>query len=352
MNTPKGAATLRYLRYDEKVPVHAGMDHQLMNLECLLREAHAAGRLALLPALRLLPRHNFGVQHHWQWDRYFDLDRSRLLDTEGTEHPLPVVRHLPQVDAPTFRLAPGQRRPDAARGHVLVVRPIAHYNFYRNVPEEDTAPLRLRMRHSRRVRELARLVLSDLLARGGTGFVAVHARRGDRVGQYPSRLTEPPAILSCLRGRGVPDGSVVFLMSDERNPSFWEPLHQHYDLVRYTQYPELAALVTCRDDHRPDNYLLYAVEKEIMSHAGVRIETRPDVPNADVHGSLVDEVTWSRFLRRRDNPFLRSLRKLRPLGRRAGGRLRRLCTTAFLWRIDAGPPADEQGRRRPIRERR
>ena len=352
MNTRKGAATLRYLRYDERVPVAPGMDHQLKNLECLLREAHAAGRLAVLPRLRLDARHNFGAQNDWEWDRYFDLAGSRLVDAAGTEHPLPIVRHLSRVDAPTFRLEPGQRTPAAARGHVLVVRRITHRVFFRDVPEEDTAPLRLRMRHSARVRELARPVVSDLLARGGTRFVAVHARRGDRVGQYPSRLTEPPAILYYLRGRGVPDGSVVFLMSNEGEPAFWEPLHQHYDLVRYTRYPELAALVAHRGDHRPDNYLLYAVEKEIMSHAGVRIETRPDVPNADVHGSLVDEVTWFRFLRRRDNPFLRSLRKLRPLGRRAGGRLRRLCTTAFLWRIDAGPPADEQGRRRPIRERR
>ena len=317
MNTRKGAATRRYLRYDEGVPVQAGMGHHLKNLECLLREAHAAGRLAVLPRLRLHARHNFGVQNDWEWDRYFDLAGSRLVDAAGTEHPLPIVRHLPRVDAPTFRLGPGQRTPAAACCHVLVVRRIADGWFYRNVPEEDTAPLRLRMRRSARVRELARPVVSDLLARGGTRFVAVHARRGDRVGQYPSRLTEPPAVLSYLRGRGVPDGSVVFLMSDEREPAFWELLHQHYDLARYTQYPELAALVTHRSDHRPDNYLLYAVEKEIMSHAGLRIGTRP-VPNADVHGSLVDEATWSRFLRRRRR--LRFLRKLGRLGRRAVGR--------------------------------
>ena len=349
MNARKGAATLRYLRYDERVPVQPGMGHQLKNLECLLREAHAARRLAVLPRLRLEPRHNFGVRHDWEWDTYFDLAGSRLVDAAGTEHPLPIVRHLPRIDAPTFRLGPGQRTPAAARGHVLVVRRIAHHLFYCNVPEEDTAPLRLRMRHSARVRELARPVVADLSARGGAGFVAVHARRGDRVGQYPSRMTEPPAIRSYLRGRGFPDGSVVFLMSDEREPAFWEPLHQHYDLVRYTRYPELAALVTHRGDRRPDNYLLYAVEKEIMSHAGLRIGTRP-VPDADVHGSLVDEATWSRFLRRRR--FRRFLRKLGRLGRWAWGRLHRIGAAAFPSRTDAGQPADQQGRCHPVRRRR
>ena len=319
MNTRQSAATLRYLRYDEKVPVQSGMGHQVKNLECLLREAHAAGRLAVLPPLRLDARHNFGVQDDREWDCYFDVEGSRLVDAAGTEHPLPVVRRLPPVGSPTFTLGPGQRTPAAARGHVLVVRRIAHHVFARDVPEEDVAPLRLRMRCSERVRELARPVVADLLAHGGSGFVGVHARRGDRVGQYPSRLTEPPAILSYLRGRGVPDGSVVFLMSDEREPAFWEPLHRHYDLVRYTRYPELAALVTHGGDRRPDNYLLYAVEREIMSHAGVRIETRP-TPNADVHGSLVDEATWSRFLRRRR--YRRFVRKLVRLATRAGGRHR------------------------------
>ena len=233
MNTRKIAATLRYLRYDERVPVQAGMNHLTKNLECLLREAHAAGRLAVLPPLRLCAAQFRGAERLGVGS-LLRPGRVPARDAAGTEHPLPVVRHLPRIDAPTFRVGPGQRTPAAARGHVLVVRRIAHQLFYRNVPEEDIAPLRLRMRHSARVRELARPVVADLLARGGTGFVAVHARRGDRVGQYPSRLTEPPAILSYLRGRGVPDGSAVFLMSDEREPAFWEPLHQHYALVRYT----------------------------------------------------------------------------------------------------------------------
>ena len=315
------AAPRRYLRYDETTPVVAGMDHQLMNLECLLCEARAAGRLAVLPALRLAPNHNFGVQGEWKWDSYFDLDGSRLVDAAGTQYPLPIARHPPGIDVPASTLAPGQRAPEAARNCVLAVRRIEHYNYYRVVPDELRAPLRLQVRHSRRVRELARPVVADVRARSGGSFAGVHARRGDRVGQYPSRLTEPAAIRSHLRDHGVLDGSVVFLMSDEHDPAFWEPLGEHYDLVRYTHYPPLAALVSRSGDRRPDNYLLYAVEKEIMSNAWMRVDTRPDVHNSAAHSALVDELTWARFLWRRDNRFWQSLRKLNDL---AGGVARRL----------------------------
>ena len=315
------AAPRRYLRYDETTPVVAGMDHQLMNLECLLCEARAAGRLAVLPALRLAPNHNFGVQGEWKWDSYFDLDGSRLVDAAGTQYPLPIARHPPGIDVPASTLAPGQRAPEAARNCVLAVRRIEHYNYYRVVPEECRAPLRLLVRHSRRVRELARLVVADLRARRGGRFVGVHARRGDRVGQYPSRLTEPAAIRCHLRDHGVPHGSVVFLMSDEHDPAFWEPLGEHYDLVRYTHYPPLAELVSRAGDRPPDNYLLYAVEKEITSNAWMRVDTRPDVHNSAAHSALVDELTWDRFLWRRDDRFRQSLRKLNDL---AGGVARRL----------------------------
>ena len=259
------------------------------------------------------------MPNDWHWDSYFDLDGSRLVDAAGTEYPLPIARPPPDIDARALTLAPGQR--GLPGDCALVIRRIDHYNFYRVVPDELRAPLRLRIRNSKRVRELARPVVADVRARGGGRFVGVHARRGDRVGQYPSRLTEPAAIRCHLRDHGVPHGSVVFLMSDEHDPAFWEPLGERYDLVRYTHYPPLAALVSRAGDRCPDNYLLYAVEKEIMSNAWMRVDTRPDVHNTAAHSALVDELTWARFLWRRDDRFRQSLRKLKDL---AGGVARRL----------------------------
>ena len=325
-SSPQMTGSLRYLRYDEKSPVESGMNHQMLNLLILLAEAHAAGRLVVLPRLRLDPKHNFGLRNDWKWDTYFDFHASRLLDARGTEHPLPIVTHLPDSDAPPFMLAPGQRTPDTAGDHVLVVRRIEHYNFSYDVPEEARPPVRFRIRRSMRVRELAAPVIRSLLARGKGRFAAVHARRGDRLGQYPRRLTRPSEIRSHLSEHGVPGKSVVFLLSDEPDPAFWKPLEEHYDLVRYAAYPPLAALVSRAAGHRPDNYLLYEVEKEVAASAWMRVETLPVniYTGVAAHSSLVDEETWARFLRRRSSPVGRLERELRRIRSGVVRRLRRI----------------------------
>ena len=305
----------RLLKYDEPNCLAPGLNHRIINLECLLREAHGAGRLAVLPRLRLSASHNLGFRQDWKWDSYIDLDESRLVDAAGTEYPLPLARNGPEADVPTFTaftVGPGERTPAAADDHVLVVRRLKHRVFQKDVPVEDRPPLRLQLRWSRRVRRLARPVVSDLLARGEGRFVAVHARRGDRLSHYPGRLTEPAGIRRHLEERGIVDGSVVFLMSDERDPAFWEPLRAYYDLARYTDYPQLAALLCQAGGQRPDNYMLYAVERQVMASAWMRIETLPDFRRTQPHSSLVDERTWRRYPR----PVRKAGRRLCNLVRR------------------------------------
>ena len=112
----------------------------------------------------------------------------------------------------------------------------------------------------------------------------MHVRRGDRGWK---RFTVPARIRARLAAWGVADGSVVFILSDERAPGFWEPLKEHYDLVRYADCPRLAGLVSGADGCRPDNYLLYEVEKEIMRNAALRIETYEGRGPTDAHGALV-----------------------------------------------------------------
>ena len=289
---------LRYLRYDPSGPFPAGMNHQLSNLECLMREAHATGRLAVLPPLNLMAECNFGVPRAWSWDSYFDLRGSRLVDDAGAPHRLPVADSLPDAGVPTLTLAPGERMPPAAHAYALVVRRIGQGLFRRDVPAEDRPRIGVRIRGSARVRGLARAVVDDLTARGGGRFVAVHVRRGDRLGTYPRRLTEPERIRQHLRNHGVPDGAVVFVLSDERDPDFWEALERHYEVVRHTNYPRLVALVSGAGGRLPDNYLLYEVEKEVMRNAAMRIETLPGLGATDPHSTLVDERTWSRSRRR------------------------------------------------------
>ena len=283
---PPLAGVPRYLRYDAKSPIVAGMNHWLSNLECLVREAHATGRLAVLPALDLSPRHNFGVEREWRWETYVDLGKSRVVDAGGRERPLPLASRAPDAvpPAPKLTLAPGEPMPPGAADHRLVVRRIEHSLYRMDVPGAVPSPVDVRLRPAPRVRELARPMIEELLGRGEGRFTAVHARRSDRGRR---RYTVPARIRAHLEARGVAGGSTVFLLSDERAPGFWEALKEHYDLVRYTDCPRLAGLVSGAGGRLPDNYLLYEVEKEIMRSAALRIETFAGLGRTDAHAALV-----------------------------------------------------------------
>ena len=150
----RSSPTRRYLRYDEASPVAPGINHQLSNLRCLLGEAHATGRLAILPSLRLEARHNFGIPRDWAWDTYFDLDASRLVDAEGQEHALPFVRELPAGRLKTHTIPPRGGWSAAAQAADLVVRQVRHQVFAREVAATKTAPV-IRMCPSVTVRSLA-----------------------------------------------------------------------------------------------------------------------------------------------------------------------------------------------------
>ena len=283
---PPLARAPRYLRYDAKTAIVAGMNHWLSNLKCLMREAYATGRLAVLPALDLLATYNFGVDREWRWESYVDLGESRLVDADGREHPLPVASRPPDgaLPTPTLTLNPGERMPPGAEVHRLVVRRIENALYRKDVPAADWPPVDVRFRPAPRVRELARPMIEALTARGEGRFTAVHVRRGNR---GRNRFTVPARIRAHLEARGVADRSVVFILSDERAPGFWEPLKEHYDLVRYTDCPRLAGLVSGAHGRHPDNFLLYEVEKEIMRSAALRIETYEGRGPTDAHGALV-----------------------------------------------------------------
>ena len=263
-----------WLEHESERPWPHGMDHALQDLDVLLREARAAGRRALLPALDLDRMHNFGKWYDWQWDWYFNLGASRLIDPAGDARPLPIARDPPPAGARTLIVGPGESIPALARGYPRLVRRYATSAIDPPPGLPAVHELRLDLVHSKPIRDLARETVAEIARLDGGRFVALHVRRGDRLWQYPQALTAPEHLGDCLRAR-IPDRSVVFVMSDERDPGFWEPLRRRYRLVRYADIPRLAALVSGVGDRRPDNYLLYEVENAIAASAWMRISTFP-----------------------------------------------------------------------------
>ena len=212
---------MKYLQYIQ-VKGAAGINHQLLNLQCLLREAAHLGRTAVLPPLRLTPRHNSGVAIDGQWKTYFDLCASRLADERsGEERRLPLVDRLPPRLLRTFTLpADVKRMPLRAKDFELVSRSVPAW-FPRQVPRSGLdLHLHLRVRPSQRVLALALPVIDgpDSLP---DGYAAVHIRRGDRNFGKLERQTSPNRIRKTLREQGVCEGSTVFFLSNEHDPAFW-----------------------------------------------------------------------------------------------------------------------------------
>ena len=300
------AGGARYLRYRDDSVSAPGLNHQLRNLLCLLREARALGRLAVLPRLRLSAAHNFGVTRDWRWETYFDLDASVLVEPDGAERPLPLAAAAPPGAAP-WGLGPGDALPAHAANRMLVERQVADAVHARDVPARAGPAPTFRVRPSARVLAPARAATAMLVARAGS-YAAVHVRRGDRLFGPMRVLTAPRAIRRRLRRLGVADGQTVFFLSDEREPACWRELAAFYDVARHANFPELAALAAASP---PDNYLLYEAEKEVMRGAAVRVETFPGPEYEAADATLVAESVWaaSRWARRRVHAALRLARR-------------------------------------------
>ena len=69
---------------------------------------------------------------------------------------------------------------------------------------------------------------------GGTGYSAMHVRRGDF--QYEMTQIGGAEILRHTANLVAP-GSVLYLATDERDPSFLEPFAERFQLVRFADLP-------------------------------------------------------------------------------------------------------------------
>ena len=133
---------------------------------------------------------------------------------------------------------------------------------------------------------------------GGGYFVAVHVRRGDQIakGRIPDWLTRPAHVGRFLRSWGVADGTVVYIASNEREPDFWKPLKETWQVLSCADFPALEALVSppLPPDEAPDNYLLYQVELAVLREGSLRIGTMPNEAWDWMHDWLMDRKHWPR----------------------------------------------------------
>lgn len=259
-----------------EVEARPGINHLRFALELLVREAVALGRTPVAFRPRFDPRHNLGHDLVVDWDRYIDLENVELVDREAGTVTLVrlLVRREIEPPAPLSALW-------VERGHVVTESEngtwdlIARHNRTGlEVPaiHGGTAGLPgyvVRFRPSRRIVELAQAVIRQL-----GDYCAVHVRRDDMLemtDRYPNldRDTQPDRIGETL-ARVLEPGAAVYIMTNERDKSFFTPLKSRFRLQQYFDFPELNELVSGPE---PDNFLLFEVEKKIFEAAALKVHT-------------------------------------------------------------------------------
>jgi hypothetical protein len=113
-------------------------------------------------------------------------------------------------------------------------------------------------------------------------YWVIHVRRPDSVGAWRESyawwhaVSVPSNILANLRRiKGFNKNTTIYLMSNETDPTYYNALKAKYPRMRtYRDFPKLKALIHGGKDHKPNNYLLFAVERILWNNASQRITNR------------------------------------------------------------------------------
>ena len=108
-------------------------------------------------------------------------------------------------------------------------------------------------------------------------YACIHVRANDAFYYSRIRYGTDQRNLEHVVSQTVPRKSIIYIMSDINDPHYFDFLRKDYTLYQYFDFPELSALVANEDQQKIDNAMLYAVEKNILQYAHIRItRTRND----------------------------------------------------------------------------
>jgi len=268
----------------------AGLEDRYELMVSSIRYAMVRERIAVLSIMRLATKHNNGfplASDDQQWETYVDLENVTAIfrrqddNTVVSIKPVKVLTlskflkrawlqllfrrqptyhldHLPYEDESAILKATWKMR-----GGDLIYRLSKEYGL----------TVDIQIPPSQKVKSIAQDVIDKLRADGD--YCVLHIRRGDRVlisDELLDRATQPGAIMERIKDI-FPEGAVLYIMTDEQDRTFFDPLKVRYRVRRYFDFRELAKLVHGKT---PNNHLLYAVEKQIASQSSKECRTFVD----------------------------------------------------------------------------
>ncbi len=254
-----------------------GMNHLKWALGLHAQEAFFLRRTLLVSRPMLSPGHNFGRRLDVPWSKYINL-KGIFLKIDNARQPVKVKR-LEEVDPKGLSVLNITNDHRVLRGeneaYDLIVRDDpdglsrGKDRFY------DSVKWPCDIWSSSEIERIAAGVKAKL-----EDYTAVHVRRGDKLHlkewkeKHPNleRDTQPLQIIETLR-RILPTANRIYILTNETDRNFFDPLRQVFDVFQYFDFPELRCIV---EDECPDNHFLYEIEKRLFSQARDKIFTFAD----------------------------------------------------------------------------
>jgi len=254
--------------YYARTSSRAGINHLRYSLQLQLKEALFLGRTLVVFDPLFSPWHNFGRKLDSTWEKYLDLNDIRI---DAGKKTLPVhwvrIADFEQSGLSILRIDKTHkvsREQNATYDLVIRNDPMgltANYNFQKN--------WEVHLSSSAAVREIAARIIATL-----GEYTAVHVRRGDKLDNkslYPNleNDTQASKIRDTLR-RFFPHGGRLYVLTNEPDPKFFDPLKDIFEVRQYFDFPILREIIGCVE---PDNFFLYLVEQEIFWNCPIKVHT-------------------------------------------------------------------------------
>ena len=256
----------KYLFHVPKEDHLVGLLHLRKNLFALLMEAKYLNRIAIIPSLHLNGKHNSGLSVRTTWDKFI------ILDNFQSFNPFIRLSDFGDIDYNNSCIIDENIKSELLlnESNPILVRKHTQYpNYYKLLDNFinynwDSVLTNL-IQSTDEITQHAKIAISKMKY-----YHCIHVRRGDKLMMKNApgldKKTHPDYLKRFLLNI-ISNGETVYIMSDEKQPNYFDSLRKSFNIYSFLDFPEFVSI------EKTNNYLLFSIENEIMNNAITKIRT-------------------------------------------------------------------------------
>ncbi|MDO9161088.1 MAG: hypothetical protein Q8N35_09100 [Methylococcaceae bacterium] len=278
-----------------QIDAKPGINHLREALNWLVRESISLNRTPLVFTPHFDNCHNFDIEVQANWDKYINLNNIQIIH-KPTGNAI-SIQAVMEKDITGFD--------DLSvlwveRDHVITEKENSEFDL---IIRHNKTGLEISCIHNG-IRGLPEYSVTFLpsacvldtynqVSNKIENYCAIHVRRGDMLSMvetYPNLKhdTHPDQIIATI-SKVLTRKSNIYILTNERDRNYFNPLNNDYIVFQYFDFPELSELIECE---KPDNFLLFEIEKLIFENANTKIYTFTH-PEGGTRISLSKNLGWA-----------------------------------------------------------